>query len=70
MVGEDGCGNVAQAERDFLVDSLRPAITFDGAADGGIYDAPLTVSFAATDTNLTSVEGKLDGNPVGFRPSR
>jgi len=57
----DEAFNATVASYAFTVDTLAPELLLDGAADGAQIAPPVRLSFFASDPNLASLSGTLDG---------
>ena len=63
VVAKDVCGNESEVVRRVVRDTISPVLTLDAPADGAFVNAPVTVTFSASDINLESVGATLDGVP-------
>lgn len=59
----DAAGNTSQRSVRFSIDLTPPVIQLTGVADGGVYTAPVTPVFRATDLHGPTVAATLDGAP-------
>jgi uncharacterized membrane protein/fibronectin type 3 domain-containing protein len=73
-VGGEGAHTLAASATDlggrsssrtvrFTIDLTAPVVTVQGIDEGAHYETPPTATFGATDANLASVVGTLDGAP-------
>ena len=65
VTATDRAGNATTVEATFIVDRTAPVLSVSGVQAGGLYTTPVTPAFDATDPNLTSVAGTLNGAPFG-----
>ncbi|MCP4573808.1 MAG: hypothetical protein GY838_15730, partial [bacterium] len=64
IIAEDDCGHQAQSTRTFIIDTTAPEITVDGVAEGETHVLGMSVTWSATDGNLSTSKALLDGEPV------
>jgi hypothetical protein len=65
VTATDRAGNTTTVEATFVVDRTAPVLSVSGVQAGGLYTTPVTPTFDAIDSNLTSVAGTLNGAPFG-----
>ena len=59
----DEAGHETSQAVSFLIDSVAPALSITGVANGGLYPTPRVVTFGATDANAVTLGAELDGIP-------
>ncbi|NTX62301.1 hypothetical protein HUA74_16725 [Myxococcus sp. CA051A] len=65
IVAKDRAGNYGLASVTFTIDWTYPVVTLSGVVDGAFVNAPVVVSYTATDSHMApdGVEALLDGQP-------
>lgn len=64
IVAVDLCGRDSSDERRFILDTVDPAITIDGVADGETHVVGVSVAWSVDDDTPLSTSATLDGDPV------
>jgi hypothetical protein len=63
VTATDRAGNTAERSATFVVDRTAPTVTLSGVTNGGVYSSAVTPVFEANDPHLSTLTGKLDGQP-------